>query len=111
MVAHPSATLPSWVTVIFTTTADGQESLFEDQIDAHPLLSRCLVLTLASRDLAKPFAKLAKEIAQREGLDGQPLERYIKLVNEHRGNLRAVLQAVESGAMQATGDEQPRADE
>jgi replication-associated recombination protein RarA len=103
--------LPAWVTVIFTTTADGQESLFEDQIDAHPLLSRCLLLTLTSRDLAKPFAKLAKEIAQREGLDGQPIERYIKLVNEHRGNLRAVLQAIEAGAMQSTGNERPRADE
>ncbi|MEX2025710.1 MAG: hypothetical protein WEH44_00390, partial [Pirellulaceae bacterium] len=90
---------------------DGQESLFEDQIDAHPLLSRCLTLPLASRDLARPFARLAKEIAEREGLDGQPLERYIKLVNEHRANLRAVLQAVEAGVMQSTGAEQPRAEE
>ena len=104
-------TLPAWVTVIFTTTADGQESLFEDQIDAHPLLSRCLVLSLASRDLAKPFAKLAKQSAGVEGLDGQPLERYIKLVNEHRGNLRAVLQAIEAGAMQTTGNEHSPADE
>ncbi len=39
------------------------------------------------------------------------LERYIKLVNEHRGNLRAVLQAIEAGAMQATSNELPRADE
>jgi replication-associated recombination protein RarA len=40
--------LPAWVTVIFTTTSDGQESLFEDQIDAHPLLSRCTEIYLSA---------------------------------------------------------------
>ena len=33
--------LPRHVVVIFTTTNDGQESLFDDHEDAHPLLSRC----------------------------------------------------------------------
>ena len=45
--------LPPYVTWCLTTTCDGQDSLFEDQIDAHPLLSRCQILQLARRDLAK----------------------------------------------------------
>jgi DNA polymerase III gamma/tau subunit len=93
--------IPSHVAWIFTTTKAGQESLFADEMDAHPLISRCQVITLAERDLAKPFAQRAKEIAERERLDGQPLEAYIRLVNDHKGNLRAVLQAIDGGIMLA----------
>lgn len=91
--------IPAHVAWIFTTTKAGQESLFADEIDAHPLLSRCHVITLAERDLAKPFAERARMIAQQEGLDGQSVEAYVRLVNEHRANFRAVLQAIEQGAM------------
>ena len=41
---------------IFTTTNDGQDRLFDDQIDTHPLLSRCLEFGLAQRDLSAAFA-------------------------------------------------------
>ena len=91
--------IPSHVVWIFTTTCDGQESLFEDQIDAHPLLSRCIEIGLSRRGLAQPFAERAREIAQSEGLDGKPISAYLELVKQCRNNLRAVLQKIEAREM------------
>jgi DNA polymerase-3 subunit gamma/tau len=91
--------IPAHVVWIFTTTTEGQEGLFEDCPDASPLLSRCLPLSLARRDLARPFAERAKQIAEKEGLDGKALEQYVRLIQKHRQNLRAALQDIEAGEM------------
>jgi replication-associated recombination protein RarA len=86
---------------LFTTTTEGQETLFEDCEDAHPLLSRCAILALARQGLAKPFAERARAIAIAEGLDGGSADKYLALVQRHKNNLRAVLQSIESGEMLA----------
>jgi len=90
--------LPRHIVVVFTTTVDGME-LFEEGIDAGPLLSRCECISLSQRDVAQAFAKRAQEIAKAENLDGQPIAAYLRLVNDCGGNFRAVLQKIESGKM------------
>ena len=90
--------LPANVIIIFTTTNDGQD-LFEEQIDASPFASRCTAIQLARRGLAEPFARRLHEIAQAEGLDGQPEGEYVKLLRKNANNFRACLMEIEAGAM------------
>jgi DNA polymerase III gamma/tau subunit len=90
--------LPKHVCIVFTTTIDGK-FLFDENIDANPLLSRCTEIPLAQRGLAQAFAERAKQIAELENLDGRPVADYIRLVNDCGGNMRMVLSKIESGAM------------
>ena len=91
--------LPEWVSIVFTTTSEAQESLFDGKLDASPLLSRCLPIKLARRGLKKPFAIRCREIAIAAGLDGKPIGDYEKLAVRCKNNLRAMLQEVEIGSM------------
>ncbi len=90
--------IPGHVVWIFTTTTEGL-TLFEEMDDSSPLLSRCTELALTSQGLAKPGAKRLREIAQAEGLDGQPIEKYVRLMGDCKNNLRRALQKIEEGAM------------
>lgn len=91
--------LPSHVVVIFTTTNENLELFADANLNADPLLSRCQVIELARRDICRPMAERVKWIAEREQLDGQPVEKYVKLLQECRNNMRMALQEIEAGRM------------
>ena len=98
--------IPTHVVWCFTTTNEGQQSLFEDKIDASPLLSRCIDMPLQQRlgkgesPLSEQQAERVRWIAEREDLDGRPLlAEYVKLINKHKGNMRAALMDVQAGCM------------
>ncbi len=93
--------LPAHCVVVFTTTKLGQKALFEDQIDAHPLLDRCIDIKLTNQGLAGAFAPRLREIAQIEGLDGKPLSAYRRRIQDSHNSMRAALQAIENGDMLA----------
>ena len=88
--------LPSKVCVIFTTTEESEDIFGEYD---GPFRSRCTTIPLTNQGLAPVFAARALEIARAENLDGQPLPAYVKLVQRHKNNMRAVLNDIESGCM------------
>lgn len=88
--------LPSRVLVIFTTTEDSAD-LF-GQFDG-PFRSRCKTIAFTNQGLAPVFAKRAREIADAEGLNGKPESAYLRLVQQCRNNMRAVLQEIDAGTM------------
>lgn len=87
--------IPRHAVWIFTTTVEGQERLFDDQVDSHALLSRCKVIALARRNLTKPFAARLVEVAEREGIAGWTIEKAERLLKDTRNNMRAAYQRLE----------------
>lgn len=83
---------------VFTTTIEGDQ-LFDGHLDSHPLKSRCMEFELAQRGVCLPMAARCREIALKEGLDGQGIGAYERLLKDKRNNMRAALQSIEAGAM------------
>jgi len=91
--------IPEHCCFVFTTTKEGESGLFDDQIDASPLLSRCSKIELTNQGLAKVFAEHCRQIATKENLNGKPVESYVKLAQKCKNNCRMMLQEIESGYM------------
>jgi len=92
--------LPADALFIFTTTQAGQADLFDGQVDAGPLLSRCIKIRLTDQNLSEPFAKLARKIAMTAGRNGFGIEAYRRLADRCKNNLRDMIQAIEAGQIE-----------
>ena len=85
--------------MVFTTTETIKDNLFGEF--GHALASRCKVFTFTNQGLAQIMAGRAQEIAQAENLDGQPLTKYVRLVQDCKNNMRQVLQRIDACEMLA----------
>ncbi len=90
--------LPLHCAIVFTTTKEGEKGLFDDMADASPLLSRCFDVPMTARGLSEVFARHLHDIAESEGINGKPMEWYVRLMKDKRNNLRAGFSAIEAGA-------------
>ncbi len=89
--------LPRHCVVIFTTTRQPDEELFGT--DNGPLYSRCHCIRLTNQGIAEPFARRIKAIAEAEGLDGQPIAKYVALIRQCKNNMRRAIQLIEAGEL------------
>ena len=76
--------IPEHCVWIFTTTKAAQKALFDDQVDARPLLSRCKSVALTTQGLCKAFAARIRYCMGLEGMDGEPLEYYESIMKMPR---------------------------
>ena len=94
------ARLPSKRLIILTTTENLQGAdLFGNF--GNPFASGCKVFTFTNQGLAQDMAARALQIAEAERLDGLPLQRYLRLVQTCKNNMRQVLQVIGAGEMLA----------
>ncbi len=89
--------LPRHCVVIFTTTRQPDADLFGT--DNGPLYSRCHCIRLTNQGIAEPFARRIKAIAEAEGLDGQPIDKYVALIRQCKNNMRRAIQLIEAGEL------------
>lgn len=85
--------IPKNVVFIFTTTRLESAKLFDDDRneDSRPLLARCEHLRLTNQGILKPAAEYIRGIFQQEGVDGQPIEWYERLVKEAGSSIREAM--------------------
>ena len=88
--------LPPRRLVIFTTTEE-MATLFGQF--RQPFGDRVHAVRLTKLGLRERFARLAKRIAGREGLDGRELGAYEELAGRCHNSMRAILQAIARGEM------------
>ena len=91
--------IPQHVVWVFTTTREGCDKLFDDQIDASPLLSRCHEIRLTNQGLNKVFAERAQQIATAENLNGKPIKAYEQLARDCHNNMRRMLMQIQDRVM------------
>ena len=103
LVCLDGGAIPSHATWVFTTTClptGKQRSLFSEiGEDCKAWYGRLASIEFTSQGLTPLFAARCQEIARMEGLDGKPIENYVRLVNECKGSMREALQRIELGEM------------
>jgi len=100
--------LPARRLFIFTTTREDKDKagwLFTGEACGEfeeAFAGRCTTLELkADKGTMRKMAERARTIARKHGLDGQPVARYLEILEEKNGSMRALLQTVESGRMKS----------
>jgi replication-associated recombination protein RarA len=94
--------IPRHACWIFTTTSKAQKGFFEDDNngDRFAFVSRCQEIVLDdSAESRRALAKRAKELAMAAGIDGLPVTAYETALAACNGNMRMLLQRVESGQL------------
>lgn len=92
--------LPKNRLVIFTTAEREDADLFGQF--TRQILNRCQPVTFTNQGVAKAAAEYVQGIAKVENLDGQPIEKYIRLAGDCNNSIREMLQRVQRGVMLAS---------
>jgi replication-associated recombination protein RarA len=87
--------LPRTITLIFTTTTDGQTALFDKTGDAGPLLSRCFQIRLNHAGMSDAVAEyLYDRLPAVIGVNGKPLAWYRRILLDSNNNVRKAIQTI-----------------
>lgn len=93
--------IPSHAAWLFTCTNDGAQTLMENIADATPFGSRCLTIKLAQRGLglADAFPAMVRANMGSIGMDGHPIDWYVRLAKDCRNNARMMYERAEYAAL------------